>query len=273
MDGNEARRDNTKNINAMKKTAQLEKALSLKEVTALKNAMLKSDLQRFENSLTLAGLIAKGHKWIKDAEGQKFIKEAGVGMDEFILSVYGFQKSFYYKLLKAANVPANIVKEFKTQTAKLKEQSLSAPMSIEALLKYYSEAKLETGKNDADNDGDGDGDVKNAPEVKAKTKAVLTLSVSVPGLENVALRIMDSGELVTTATGEAIAAALEYLSKAVAGAGLKPKAAAKPKAKAKAKALPKPSTAKAPKVTRKVEVLKAVQDGLSFEEVTMDDVL
>lgn len=255
----------------MRKTAQLEKALCLKEVNALTTAIKKADAQRFENSLTLAGLIARGHKWLKDAEGQKYMKEANVGMDEFVLQVYGFQKSFYYKLLKAANVPADVVKEFKKQTQALKEQSLSAPLSIEALLKYHAEAKLETGKGDADTDADTEGEGKAAPEVKTKPKAVLTLSVNVPGLENVALRIMDSGELVTTATGEAIAAALEYLSKAVAGAGLKPKAAAKPKAKAKA--LPKPSTAKAPKVTRKVEVLKAVQDGLSFEEVTMDDVL
>jgi hypothetical protein len=254
----------------MKKTAQLEKALCLKEVNALTTAIKKADAQRFENSLTLAGLIARGHKWIKDAEGQKFIKEANVGMDEFILQVYGFQKSFYYKLLKAANVPAEVVKEFKKQTQALKEQSLSAPMSIEALLKYYSEAKLETAK-DSESEGEGEGEGKAAPEVKAKAKAVLTLAVNVEGLENVALRIMDTGELITAATGEAVAAALDYLAQAVAGAGLKPKKAAKPKAKAKA--LPKPSTAKAPKPVRKAEVLKAVQDGLTFEAVTMDDVL
>lgn len=260
-------------INAMKKTANLEKALSLKEVNALTTAIKKADAQRFENSLTLAGLIAKGHKWIKDAEGQTYMKQQNVGMDEFILAVYGFQKSFYYKLLKAANVPADVVKEFKKQTQALKEQSLSAPMSIEALLKYHAEAKLETAKGDADTeaDNDGDGDGKAVTEVKAKPKAVLTLAVNVPGLENVALRVMDTGELVTTATGDAIAAALDYLAQAVAGAGLKPKAAAKPKAKAKA--LPKPSTAKAPKPARKAEVLKAVQDGLTFEAVTMDDVL
>jgi hypothetical protein len=254
----------------MKKTAQLEKALSLKEVNALTTAIKKADAQRFENSLTLAGLIARGHKWIKDAEGQKFIKEANVGMDEFILAVYGFQKSFYYKLLKAANVPAEVVKEFKKQTQALKEQSLSAPLSIEALLKYHNEAKLETAK-DSEGEGEGEGEGKAAPEVKAKAKAVLTLAVNIEGLENVALRIMDTGELITTATGDAIAAALDYLAQAVAGAGLKPKKAAKPKAKAKA--LPKPSTAKAPKPVRKAEVLKAVQDGLTFEPVTMDDVL
>lgn len=261
----------------MKKTAQLEKALCLKEVNALTTAIKKADAQRFENSLTLAGLIARGHVWIKDAEGQAYMKQQNVGMDEFILAVYGFQKSFYYKLLKAANVPASVLKEFRKQTEALKAKDLSAPLSIEALLKYASEAKLEQQSEageagEAGEGGEGGEGETSAPEVKAKAVAVVTLAFKVEGLEAVALRINDDGQLITKASPEAIAAALDYLTQAVAGAGLSPKKAPV-KAKAKAKAQPKPNTAKAPKVTRKVEVLKAVQDGLSFEEVTMDDVL
>jgi len=67
--------------------------------------------------------------------------------------------------------------------------------------------------------------------------------------------------------------ALDYLTQAVAGAGLSPKATKVTKAKAKAKAQPKPSTAKAPKPTRKAEILKALNDGLTFEPVTMEDVI
>lgn len=250
---------------------QSTKALKLAQVKALISAIDKSDAKRFENSLTLAGLIADGNKWLKDTEGQTWLKSTKMGMEDFILTTYGFQKSYYYKLLKASSVPADMVKEFTKQTEKLKAQSLSAPLSIEALLKYYSEAKLETAK---DSDGDGDGE-NEAKEVKAKAKAVLTFTFKLDGFEPVSLRIDDDGQLKTSAKAENIAVALDYLTQAVTGAGLTPKAPKAKAPKAKGKALPKPNTAKAPKVAkgRKAEILKAVHDGLSFEAVTMDDTL
>lgn len=248
---------------------QSTKALKLTQVNALINAINKSDAKRFENSLTLAGLIADGNKWLKDSEGQNWLKSTKMAMDEFILKTYGFQKSYYYKLLKAANVPSDIVKEFTAQTAKLKDANLSAPLSIEALLKYYNEAKLE---NNEAGDGDGDGDGE-ANEVKAKAKAVLTFTFKVDGFEAVSLRIDDNGEFKTSASAENIAVALDYLAQAVTGAGLSPKAPKAKAPKAKGKALPKPNTAKAPKATkpRKAEILSA-QD-FTFDEVTLSDVI
>jgi len=255
----------------MKLTNQQTSALNIKAINTIKNAIQTSDVKRFENSLHLAELIGKSHKWLKDAEGQALLKASALGMDAFILDVYGFQKSFYYKLVKAANVPADVLKEFRKQTEALKAKDLSAPLSIEALLKYASEAKLETQAEAGESESEGESE-GNAPEVKAKAVAVVTLAFKVEGLEAVALRINDDGQLITKASPEAIASALDYLAQAVAGAGLSPKKAPV-KAKAKAKAHPKPSTAKAPKVTRKAEILKAMNDGLSFEAVTMEDVM
>jgi len=253
-----------------------ESALNIKAVNTIKNAIQSSDAKRFENSLHLAELIGKSHKWLKDAEGQKLLKASALGMDAFILDVYGFQKSFYYKLVKAAAVPVDVLKEFRKQTEALKAKDLSAPLSIEALLKYASEAKLEQ-QSEAGEGGEGEAGEgeTSATEVKAKTVAVVTLAFKVEGLEAVALRINDDGQLITKASPEAIAAALDYLTQAVAGAGLSPKKAPV-KAKSKSKVQPKPSTAKAPKPTkptRKAEILKAMNDGLTFEPVTMEDVI
>jgi hypothetical protein len=253
-------------------TNQQKSALNIAKVQTIKNAIQSSDVKRFENSLHLAELIGKAHQWIKDAEGQALLKSSGLGMDAFILDVYGFQKSFYYKLVKASNVPADVLKEFRKQTEALKAKDLSAPLSIEALLKYAGEAKLET-QSEAGEDGEaGEGSAK---EVQAKAVAVVTLAFKVDGLEAVALRITDKGELITKASPEAIAVALDYLAQAVSGAGLSPKAPKVAKPKAKNKVAPKQSTAKAPKPTkpRKAEILKAVADGLSFENVTIEDVI
>jgi DNA-binding NarL/FixJ family response regulator len=250
-------------------TNQQKSALNIVKVQTIKNAIQSSDVKRFENSLHLAELIGKAHQWIKDAEGQALLKSSGLGMDAFILDVYGFQKSFYYKLVKAANVPADVLSEFRKQTEALKAKDLSAPLSIEALLKYASEAKLETQSEAGE---DGEAGEASAKEVQAKAQAVVTLAFKVDGLEAVALRINDNGELITKASPDAIAAALDYLAQAVAGAGLSPKAPKVTKAKAKNKVAPKPSTAKAPK-PRKAEILKAVADGLTFEDVTFEDVI
>lgn len=243
---------------------QSTKALKLTQVNALINAINKSDAKRFENSLTLAGLIADGNKWLKDAEGQTWLKSTKMGMEDFIFNTYGFQKSYYYKLLKTASVPAEIVREFTAQTTKLKNENLSAPLSIEALLKYASEAKLE---NNEAGEGEGEGEGK---AVQAKAKAVLTFTFKVDGFEAVSLRIDDNGEFKTSASAENIAVALDYLRQAVTGAGLSPKAPKAKAPKAKGKALPKPNTAKAPKA-RKAEILSA-QD-FTFDEVTLSDVI
>lgn len=253
----------------MKLTNNQMSALNIKAVNTIKNAIQSSDAKRFENSLHLAELIGKAHQWIKDAEGQALLKASGLGMDAFILEVYGFQKSFYYKLVKTANVPASVLKEFRKQTEALKAKDLSAPLSIEALLKYASEAKLETQSEAGEDSEAGEGSAK---EVQAKAQAVVTLAFKVDGLEAVALRINDNGELITKASPDAIAAALDYLAQAIAGAGLSPKAPKAAKPKAKNKVAPKPSTAKAPK-PRKAEILKAVADGLTFEDVTFEDVI
>lgn len=252
-------------------TTNTNKALKLTQVNALISAIKTSDAKRFENSLALAQLIADGNKWLKDSEGQTWLKSTKMAMDEFILKTYGFQKSYYYKLLKTANVPADIVREFTAQTTKLKNENLSAPLSIEALLKYAGEAKLETAK-DGEGEGEGDGDGE-PTEVKAKAKAVLTFTFKLDGFEPVSLRIDDNGEFKTSASAENIAVALDYLTQAVTGAGLSPKAPKAKAPKAKAKAQPKPSTAKAPKATkpRKAEILKALD--FTFDEVTMGDTM
>jgi hypothetical protein len=254
---------------------QQKSALNIAKVQTIKNAIQSSDVKRFENSLHLAELIGKAHKWIKDSEGQALLKSSGLGMDAFILEVYGFQKSFYYKLVKTSNVAPELIAEFRKQTEALKAKDLSAPLSIEALLKYADEAKLEQQKK-AQGEGEGEADdeatIDEATKVQPKAVAVVTLAFKVDGLEAVALRINDNGELITKASPEAIAVALEFLAKAVAGAGLSPKAPKAAKPKAKNKVAPKPSTAKAPK-PRKAEILKAVADGLTFEDVTFEDVI
>ena len=250
----------------MKLTNNQSSALNIKAINTIKTAIQSSDVKRFENSLHLAELVGKAHKWLKDSEGQALLKASALGMDAFILEVYGFQKSFYYKLVKASNVAPELVKEFKKQTEALKAKDLSAPLSIEALLKYAGEAKLET-QSEGESEGESEG---NAPEVQAKAVAVVTLAFKVDGLESVALRINDNGELITKASPEAIAVALEFLAKAVAGAGLSPKAPKVAKPKAKAKAEPKPNTAKAPK-PRKAEILNSLD--LTFEDVTIEDVI
>jgi hypothetical protein len=255
----------------MKLTNQQNTALNIKAINTIKANIQSSDAKRFENSLHLAELIGKAHKWIKDAEGQALLKSSGLGMDAFILDVYGFQKSFYYKLVKTSNVAPELIAEFRKQTEALKAKDLSAPLSIEALLKYDDEAKLEQQKKaQGEGEADDEATIDEVTKVKAKAVAVVTLAFKVEGLEAVALRINNNGELITKSSPEAIAVALEFLAKAVAGAGLSPKAPAKPKVKNKV--APKPSTAKAPK-PRKAEILKAVADGLTFEDVTFEDVI
>ena len=237
----------------------------MNKVKAVQSTLLNGDVKRFENSLILAGLIADAHKWVKDAEGQTFLKANALGMEDFIKQVYGFQKSYYYRLLRANDVPKAVVDEFRAETLKAKATDLNAPLSIEALLAFHKESELESkGESDGESEGESDGESK-----VGKAKAVFTLAFKVDGFTPVSIRIDAGGELKTTNKGAEIETALDYLRQALEGAGVVKKATNKPTGE-KAKA-----NTKANKKARKAQVLKGLDElsRATFEEVTLEDTI
>jgi hypothetical protein len=96
-------------VSGMLATKQTKAILQLGKVTALNNAVLNAEKQRFLNSCELGRLLFKTSEHFNDlfkaykskAKDEKLPKDEIADKGLFIEHVYGFQKSWYYKLVKS----------------------------------------------------------------------------------------------------------------------------------------------------------------------------
>jgi hypothetical protein len=157
-------------VSAMLNTPQNKKALSL---TAIKNLTAKvndAEKQRFMNSLELAQVLAQTKPQFEDfckAVINK-LKDGGTPAkdlpkkDELIKLVYGFQKSFYYKLIKVGELPKHVVNKFIDKCDEAEKDGKDFARSIEALNTWAK--NFETHKGEADADAESISDLRDGGE-------------------------------------------------------------------------------------------------------------
>ena len=116
--------------------------------------------------------------------------------EEFALKVYGYQKSFFYKLVKAGTVEENKVEEYKTYEPNNR--------TIEGLLKF-----IKSGGNDADADGGKDGE-----ETAERPTTVLTFTYKTDS-GNVSVRVDSNGAVKTTNNVQEVQNAIEFLLRSI----------------------------------------------------------
>jgi hypothetical protein len=157
-------------VNGMLATAPTKKALAL---TAIKNLTAKvndAEKQRFMNSLELAQMLAQTKTQFEDfckAVINK-LKDGGTPAkdlpkkDELIKLVYGFQKSFYYKLIKVGELPKNVVNKFIDKCDEAEKDGKDFARSIEALNTWAK--NFETHKGEADADAESISDLRDGGE-------------------------------------------------------------------------------------------------------------
>ena len=128
---------------------------------------------------------------------------------DFAQKVFGWQKSYFYKVVKAGKIDEAKVERFNELCNEAEAQGHATARTLEGLLKWAKADAEQAAQGDGDQDGEGDGDVS-----VTRAKAILTLAFKGQelGLEhNVALRIESDGKLVTTATKEQIEFVLELI--------------------------------------------------------------
>jgi hypothetical protein len=122
-------------LNGMLATKQTKAILQLGKVTALNNAVLNAEKQRFLNSCELGRLLFKTSEHFNDlfkaykskAKDEKLPKDEIADKGLFIEYVYGFQKSWYYKLVKVGEIEADKVNEY----VEMCENTKGAKITIE----------------------------------------------------------------------------------------------------------------------------------------------
>jgi hypothetical protein len=207
--------------------SSVKKALQIAQVQKVKGSIVKNDLEKFNNSLQLAGLMREAHKWLTSIQGKQFIKTETDGMYKFIEreDVFKISKQWFNDLKNAGYIieeKPEIVDEYLKACEDAEKEGKSVSRSIFYLIKFYKDAKHEQPTSEASEAGEASEAEKSAPSVVEKVKDVFTLSFAGAsiGLSNVSVRIASDGQFKTSNDAQQIGEAVSYLLKALKGSGL-----------------------------------------------------
>jgi hypothetical protein len=168
-------------------------ALQLNEVRSIQRTITNAKKKKFEQSLVLAQHVKTAFEWFKSAEGQARFNEEGITWtaEDFSQKVFGWQKSFFYKMVKVANVPAEVVESY---SATADQQGEESQRSVEELLSFAKQVES------------GESAVESAP-----SPVILSVNYTKPDGTKVAFKINALHEMKTKNTQIEISEALAYI--------------------------------------------------------------
>lgn len=155
-------------------------ALRLVEVRSIQRTITNAKKKKFEQSLALAQHVKSAFEWFKSAEGQSRFREEGITWtaEDFGQKVFGWQKSFFYKMVKVASLPTEVVERYSEVADTRGEDS---QRSVEELLSYAK--AVESGES----------------EVESVTPPAVVLSLSFNHPDGkITLKVNEAGEVKVT---------------------------------------------------------------------------
>lgn len=169
-------------------------ALQLQEVRSIVRTIETAQKKKFSQSLALSQHVRKAVEWFKSSEGQSKLAEEGITWttEEFGLKVFGWQKSYLYKLLRTSEVSSEVVAQYESRDEEER--------SVEGLLKFAKEVEEGT-------EGGG-------AETQPRAENVFTLTFKHPEFK-VTLKIDDAGQVKTNNSSEQVQAAIEFLNQSL----------------------------------------------------------
>lgn len=193
---------------------QVKQALNLQEIRAVQRTIVNAKKKKFEQTLTLSKLVGSVVQWFGSDEGQRLCAEEGItwSNEQIGLKVFGWQKSFFYKVVKASKLKDEVVDTFKAKCDELESQGEEPNRSLEGLLKFAKQVEngVQGGGQDEQGEGEGSG-----AEVETRPQVVLSLSYKVDG-QNLSVKIDNQGNVKTTGgETQSILDAIEFLYRSI----------------------------------------------------------
>jgi hypothetical protein len=175
----------------------VKQGLQLSEFKTLQRSVENAQKRKFESTLDLSKVVLTAFEWFKSAEGQAICTEEGISWtsEEFANKVFGFQKSFFYKLTRAGKLEAHLVDEFKAKCTELEAEGQTPNRTLEGLLKYAKEVEVSNttgGQGEGDGEGkEGEGESQGA-QVTTRPQVVFSLDYKPDGIK---IQIMSDGSV------------------------------------------------------------------------------
>lgn len=193
----------------------VKQGLNLTEIRSVQRTITNAKKKKFEQTLALSRLVKQAVEWFASEEGRSLMNEEGItwSNEEIGQKVFGWQKSFFYKVVKAGKLQDEIIDTFKAKCDEAEAQGQEPNRSLEGLLKFAKQ--VETGSNAGGNgeaeggEGETEGETTE-PQIETRVETILTFTYK-SDAGNVSVRIDANGIVKTTNTDEQIREAIAVL--------------------------------------------------------------
>jgi hypothetical protein len=201
---------------------QVKQALNLQEIRSVQRTITNAKKKKFEQTLTLSKLVINAVEWFASEDGKRACAEEGISWsnEEIGIKVFGWQKSFFYKVVKAGKLQAEVIDTFKTKCDEAEANGDEPNRSLEGLLKFAKQ--VETGTPTGGQGEDGENEMSDpettgeqSAQVEIRHENILTFKYKVDGV-NVSVKIDSEGNVTTNNTQEQIKEAIAVLSFSIA---------------------------------------------------------
>ena len=187
---------------------QVKQGLNLSEIRSVQRTIVNAKKKKFEQTLALSKLVNQAVEWFQSEEGQRVCTEEGISWsnEEIGQKVFGWQKSFFYKVVKAGKLATEVVDTFKAKCDEVEAQGQEPNRSLEGLLKFAKQVESGTQEGGQGEDGEGESEA----QVETRVETILTFTYKSEG-GNVSVRIDAEGNVKTTNSEDQIREAIAVL--------------------------------------------------------------
>ena len=188
---------------------QVKQGLNLSEIRSVQRTITNAKKKKFDNTLVLSQLVVKAVDWFQSEDGQRVCSEEGISWnnEEIGQKVFGWQKSFFYKVVKAGRLETTVIDTFNTKCNEAETRGEDPNRSLEGLLKFAKQVE----QTNADGGTEGSEEGSEEAQVETRAETILTFTYKNES-GNVSVRIDANGLVKTTNTDEQIREAIAVLN-------------------------------------------------------------
>lgn len=189
-------------------------AIDLTSIRGLQRTLSNGQKKKFAQTLELSKKVVKAVDWFQSEAGKQVTSEAGIywSNEEIGNKVFGWQKSYFYKVVKAGKLEDTKIELFNSLCNEAEARNEEPNRTLEGLLKFArggGNTDGEASGNDGEADGENDG--ANEPQIEVRVPNIFTLTYK-GGDKNVAVRVDANNVVVTTNSQAEILQAIEFLT-------------------------------------------------------------
>jgi hypothetical protein len=190
---------------------EVKQGLNLLEIKRLNATLSNGQKKKFATTLTLSAVVLKAFEWYSSDAGKQLMSNEGISWtaEDFANKVFGWGKSYFYKVVKAGKLAPEVVESFNAKCDDIEAGGEEPNRTLEGLLKF-AKAVDENTNVGGESDGESDGESESA-SVEVRVPTILTFTFKPENDKNVAVRIDANGVIKTTNTNDEIYSALQVL--------------------------------------------------------------